>query len=180
MRRFYSSGTSASASAKEVAAAFLSSHAGKEHLQTQLLDANQLQRLNATLARPSSHLTPETGSVIPPCYHLAYFTPSQVEKDLGGDGSDTSFNPPGRFSRRMWAGGELEWTGGERGRLKIGNVVTERTKLVSAEEKTTRTGEEMVIVGVEKVFENKNGVGVVDRRYAFLIGDTWSCLSNKN
>lgn len=83
---------------------------------------------------------------------------------MGRDGTDTTFNPPRPFTRRMWAGGELEWVGGEKNRLKVGQEVTERTKLVSAEGKKTRAGEEMVVVGVEKQFENEHGVALIDRR----------------
>jgi hydroxyacyl-ACP dehydratase HTD2-like protein with hotdog domain len=95
---------------------------------------------------------------------LAYFTPSQVEEELGRDGTDTTFNPPRPFTRRMWAGGELEWIGGETNRLKIGQEVTETTKLVSAVGKNTRAGEEMVVVGVEKSYENERGVTLIDKR----------------
>jgi len=67
----------------------------------------------------------------------------------------------------MWAGGELEWKG-EENRLKIGQLVTETTRLVSAVGKKTRAGEEMVVVGVEKVYENGLGVALVDKRYGSL------------
>jgi hypothetical protein len=64
----------------------------------------------------------------------------------------------------MWAGGELEWVAGREKGLTIGQRVTETTRLVGAEGKRTRAGEEMVVVGVEKEFENEFGVAVVDRR----------------
>ena len=64
----------------------------------------------------------------------------------------------------MWAGGELEWVGGEANRLEVGQEVTETTKLVSAVGKKTRTGEEMVVVGVEKEYKNKKGLALIDRR----------------
>lgn len=64
----------------------------------------------------------------------------------------------------MWAGGELEWTGGEANRLKVGETVTETTKLVSAAGKKTKADEEMVVVGVEKIYENEHGVALIDRR----------------
>jgi hypothetical protein len=64
----------------------------------------------------------------------------------------------------MWAGGELEWIGGETNRLKVGQSVTETTKLVSVVGKKTRAGEEMVVVGVEKVYKNEKGVALIDKR----------------
>lgn len=133
--------------------------------QTQLLDANQLQRFSATLSRTElSESLPENDTPLPACYHLAYFTPSQIEQDLGRDGTDTTFNPPNPFTRRMWAGGELEWIQKDTGRLKVGQVVTERTELLSAEGKRTRAGEEMIVVAVEKQYENEHGLALVDRR----------------
>jgi hydroxyacyl-ACP dehydratase HTD2-like protein with hotdog domain len=161
IRRFYSS-----TSATSIASQFLSkSQSLPPHTQTQLLDANQLQRFSATLSRPElSQSLPKNGTLLPACYHLAYFTPSQVEEELGLDGTDTTFNPPSPFTRRMWAGGELEWIGREANRLKVGQEVTETTKLVSAVGKKTRVGEEMVVVGVEKIYENEHGVALIDKR----------------
>jgi hydroxyacyl-ACP dehydratase HTD2-like protein with hotdog domain len=87
-----------------------------------------------------------------------------LEEELGRDGTDTTFNPPSPFTRRMWAGGELEWTGREANRLKVGQGVTETTKLISAVGKKTSAGEEMVVVGVEKLYENEHGVALFDKR----------------
>ncbi len=163
-RRVYSSISSSSATS--VAAHFLTKTQSQPPLiQTQLLDANQLQRLSATLSRPElADSLPAHGTSLPPCYHLAYFTPAQVEEQLGSDGTDTSFNPPRPFTRRMWAGGEVEWMAGVGKGLCVGQEVRETTRLVSSVGKKTRAGEEMVVVGVEKRYENDHGVAVVDRR----------------
>lgn len=107
---------------------------------------------------------PPIDTSLPAGYHLVYFTPSQLEDQLGTDGTDTTFNPPKPFTRRMWAGGELRWTGKEN-LLRAGQSVTETSKLTSAEGKVTKKGEEMVVVGVEKMFENENGLALIDRRY---------------
>jgi hydroxyacyl-ACP dehydratase HTD2-like protein with hotdog domain len=152
--------------AASIASQFLSkSQLLPPHVQSQILDANQLQRLSATLSRSElSQALPKNGSALPPCYHLAYFTPAQVEEALGRDGTDTTFNPPSPFTRRMWAGGELEWLGGGNNKLRVGQQVTETTKLISAVGKKTREGEEMVVVGVEKAYENEDGVALIDKR----------------
>jgi hydroxyacyl-ACP dehydratase HTD2-like protein with hotdog domain len=102
-------------------------------------------------------------------YYLIYFTPAFVEGELGADGTDTSYNPEAPFTRRMWAGGEVRWPRGAGSKrpnlLRVRQEVRETTKVLSAEPKVVRkTGEEMVVVGVEMVFENKDGVAVVDRR----------------
>lgn len=76
--------------------------------QTQLLDGNQLQLFSATLSRSElAACVPKDGVELPAGYHLAYFTPSQLENDLGYDGTDTTYNAPKPFTRRMWAGGEV-------------------------------------------------------------------------
>jgi hydroxyacyl-ACP dehydratase HTD2-like protein with hotdog domain len=64
----------------------------------------------------------------------------------------------------MWAGGELRWAGAKKNLLRLGQRVSETTVVRSAEGKRTRAGEEMVVVGVEKRFENEAGWAVVDRR----------------
>ncbi|KAL4949411.1 hypothetical protein BDW69DRAFT_202859 [Aspergillus filifer] len=183
----FSSSTSASASASSIASSFLSRFQSLgPQTRTQTLDANQLRLLSLTLNRPSlfpsfptlsstssaSHTTPATeipdGTPLPAGYHLVYFTPAFLENELGADGTDTSYNPAHPFTRRMWAGGEVRWPRDGKGRvnpLRVGQMVSETTRVLSAEAKIIRkTGEEMVVVGVEKAFENEGGVAVVDRR----------------
>lgn len=81
----------------------------------------------------------------------------------------------------MWAGGEVKWPrqNGRVNPLRVGQEVTETTSVVSAEPKVVRkTGEEMIVVGVEKVFGNQDGVAVVDRRYLPpLVPCPLSCVS---
>ncbi|KAK2810708.1 hypothetical protein FQN50_002751 [Emmonsiellopsis sp. PD_5] len=145
--------------------------------RTQTLDANQLHLLSLTLNRStlypgspslSNAAPPASGTPVPPGHHLVYFTPAFLEGELGPDGTDASYNPEAPFTRRMWAGGEVRWPRGADGKpnlLRVGQEVRETTRMLSAEAKIVKkTGEEMVVVGVEKVFENENGVAVVDRR----------------
>ncbi|MCJ1300049.1 hypothetical protein MMC08_002843 [Hypocenomyce scalaris] len=168
LRRY--STTTSTPSATTIASSFLAQHAKSTPIiRTQLLDGNQLQRLSQTLGRSHLHPSlsilsspPPTGTPLPPGYHLAYFTPSALERDLGADGSDRSVNPAAPFTRRMWAGGEMRWEPGNA--LRVGEEVEERTRVVGCEAKVTGAGEEMVVVGVEKVFVGSKGVALVDRR----------------
>jgi hydroxyacyl-ACP dehydratase HTD2-like protein with hotdog domain len=162
LRRLYSTTIpSPNLSATETASLFLTrTTSTPPQTRTQTLDHNQLCLLSATLSRPPPA---SSAAAIPATHHLVYFTPSQPESALGADGSDTSYNPPPPFTRRMWAGGELRWAGSGN-LLRLGQRVGETTVVRRAEGKRTRAGEEMVVVGVEKTFENERGWAVVDKR----------------
>ncbi|KAJ0164858.1 Mesaconyl-C(4)-CoA hydratase [Colletotrichum tanaceti] len=166
------------ASAAAAAAELLDTFAGRDVVRRQLLDANQLQRLSLTLNRrelhrrggrdaslsvsPSADDAPAEGTPLPPGYHLVYFTPAGVEDELGADGTDRTFNAPAPFTRRMWAGGRMRFVGGTP--LRVGEEVEERTRLVAATPKTSRSGGPMVLVDVEKEFWGRDGLAVKDRR----------------
>ena len=105
---------------------------------------------------------PPSGTPLPPGYHLAYFTPAAVEDELGIDGTDKTFNPVEPFSRRMWAGGRMQWEVANP--LCVGDHVEEKTSLISATAKKSRSGHEMVLVEVEKRFSNQKGVALTDQR----------------
>jgi hydroxyacyl-ACP dehydratase HTD2-like protein with hotdog domain len=62
----------------------------------------------------------------------------------------------------MWAGGQLTWSQGNR--LRVGDTVTESTKVLSADAKVTKAGEQMIVVRVEKEFSNETGVALTDER----------------
>lgn len=139
-------------------------------IKTQTLDQTQIQSLSLTLNRPRlrrgaqslEEEAPRIGTPLPPGYHLVYFTPAALQHHLGKDGTDISYSPAEPFTRRMWAGGEIKWE--KENPLRVGEDAVEITNLISAEPKVTRTGEAMVVVGVEKIFENAKGLALVDRR----------------
>lgn len=149
-----------------LAAQFLrTSQALPLHTQTQLIDPSQLQRLTAMLSRRDSDALPKHRTPLPAGYHLAYFTPAQENGELGRDGTDTTFNAPFPYTRRMWAGGELRWVGGREGRMAVGDEVRETTRMVSCVVKEGRGGEGMLVVGVEKRFGVEGGrPSLVDTR----------------
>lgn len=166
-RRFFTTSLCRRASAAE-ASIEISERFGKGKpvsTRKQILDANQLQLLSITLNRSllSNNPTLE-GTPIPAGYHLVYFTPSIVESELGLDGTDRTVNPLAPYTRRMWAGGELTWAQDTDAILRVGQEVRETTKLLSAEPKQLKNGGEMLVVGVEKTFENANGIALTDRR----------------
>lgn len=158
--------------ATDAASKLLETFAGKDVTRKQLFEPNQLQRLSLTLNRKQLHPgidvsaePPKQGTPLPPGYHLVYFTPTGVESELGMDGTDKTFNAPAPFTRRMWAGGKMQFIEGTS--LKVGEEVEERTRLVGATPKKSRSGDEMVLVDVEKEFWGRDGLVVKDQRYAF-------------
>ncbi|GIK06898.1 hypothetical protein Aspvir_002551 [Aspergillus viridinutans] len=170
---------SQSDSASFIAASFLARFDSLgPQTRTQVLDSNQLQLLSLTLNRPTLYpnspvltnasASLQQGTPLPAGYHLVYFTPAFLESELGADGTDVSYNPETPFTRRMWAGGEVQWPRGPEGMpnpLRVGQEIQETTRVLSAEPKIVRrTGEEMIVVGVEKEFRNELGVAVLDRR----------------
>lgn len=158
-------------SAQDAAESMLEKYRGATMVQKQRLDPQQSQKLSLMLTRqdlqPGVNIVlepPKTGTHLPPGYHLVYMTPASIEGDLGADGSDKTYNPPGCFTRRMWAGGSMVWN--KRNNLCVGDDVEERTRLLSAVPKMSRSGHEMVLVELEKEFANSRGVALIDRRYA--------------
>ncbi|KAF6227192.1 hypothetical protein HO133_008634 [Letharia lupina] len=139
-------------------------------VRKQFLDPNQIQRLSLTLNRPRLYRVgqileneiPLNGTPLAPGYHLVYFTPAALPDHLGRDGTDISYSPAEPFTRRMWAGGRIDWV--KENPLRIGDEAIETTKLVFAKPKVTRAGEEIVVVGVKKTFENAKGLALFDRR----------------
>ncbi|KAF5706656.1 lactoylglutathione lyase [Fusarium globosum] len=148
----------------------------RQFVRRQILDANQVQKLALTLHRPSlggfdiQNQAPPNGTPLPPGYHLVYFTPGGLESELGADGTDTSFNAPFAFTRRMWGGGRIEWaasssflsTAGPE--LRVGDEVEEATSLISATPKESRSAGEMVLVEVKKEYHGPRGLALTDYR----------------
>lgn len=56
---------------------------------------------------PSDPIQPR--APLPYGAHLAFFHPRTPERLLRADGTDADFCPPAPFTRRMWAGGRMEW-----------------------------------------------------------------------
>lgn len=153
--------------AREAAERLVDAHALTVLTRRQQIDVNQLQKLSLTLNRPKingidvRNYPPPDGTPLPAGYHLVYFTPNGLESELGADGSDQIFNAGPEYPRRMWAGGEMFWTGEE---LRAGEVAEESTRLLRATPKRSKGGEYMLVVDVEKEIYGPRGLVVVDTR----------------
>ncbi|KAI5458624.1 hypothetical protein BGZ63DRAFT_391765 [Mariannaea sp. PMI_226] len=159
------------ATAAEAASYLLENFSGNAITRHQYIDGNQLQKLALTLGQTTidgqdiSAGPPAVGTPVPHGYHLAYFTPDGTEQELGEDGTDRTFNASAPFTRRMWAGGKMKWSApGEGGLLRVGDGVEERTRLVSATAKKSKSAGEMVLVEVEKEFWGPDGLALTDQR----------------
>jgi len=111
------------------------------------------------------------GSSVIPTEHLTFFTPRVSSTSLGLDGSDTPFNPPGGiFTRRMWAGGRMEWkkeSNESLKRMKVGDQIWEKTFVEEAELKKLGNGGEMILVWARKEFGQEDDLEnplLIDRR----------------
>lgn len=147
----------------------MDSFSGSTVIRRQAIDANQLQKLCLTLGRTTldgkdiSNSAPAVGTPVPPGYHLVYFTSGGTETELGADGTDVTFNSPAPFTRRMWAGGKMKWPATSQ-MLRVGDEVEERTRLVSATAKKSRSVGDMVLVEVEKEIWGTQGRVLIDQR----------------
>lgn len=154
--------------AAEAASYMMDQFANKVTKRSQFIDSNQLQQLAVMLGRPVlnghdiSRTSVPAGTPIPSAHHLVYFTPMELESQLGADGSDRTFNAPAPFTRRMWAGGHMKFD--KSNPLRVGEEAEESTRLISAVAKTSRSAGEMVLVEVEKKIHGSRGLALVDTR----------------
>ena len=101
------------------------------------------------------------GMPLPPLWHWLYFLPRHRQGELGPDGHARrgDFLPPVPLPRRMWAGGELQWHGGNP--LRVG----ERVERVSTVESVTRkegSAGELVFVRVRHEIGNDRGLALTE------------------
>lgn len=110
------------------------------------LRSEYLNDLYVTLpTRDGSHKPfrpPEDGDRLQPGHHLVFFHPRNPESVLRADGTDADFCPPEPFTRRMWAGGKMEW----KKPLTLGTKVTSVSVIDSLEKKGFDKGKPMVFV----------------------------------
>jgi hypothetical protein len=88
-------------------------------------------------------VAPTQGSPLDYGHHLAFFHPRNPESALRWDGTDADFCPPEPFTRRMWAGGRIEWKGAD---LRVGEGATARCEVLDVQEKGLNKAPPMVFV----------------------------------
>ncbi|MGI5130893.1 FAS1-like dehydratase domain-containing protein [Pseudonocardia sp. CA-107938] len=103
---------------------------------TARIDAWASTAFAALLDQPSPVRGP--GDPLPPLWHAFHLLDVHRQADLGADGHPVgaAFQPPMEHRRRMFAGGRLTVTAP----LRVGDVVTRRSRLLSATAKQGRSG----------------------------------------
>lgn len=111
--------------------------------------------LAATLSHPAAPL-PDTsdGAVMPPLWHWGAFNAYPGMDELGPDGHPRlgGFLPPVPLERRMWAAGDLTFTG----QLRIGETLHRSSEIAAVTRKQGAAGS-MVFVTVAHVTEGAEG-----------------------
>lgn len=104
---------------------------------------------------------PSPGPELPPMWHGFHLLDHPAQADLGDDGhpADGRFLPPLPERRRMFAGGRLE----VRAPLRVGDLVTRHSSLVSAVPKSGRSGP-MVLVTVRHELAVDGATAVVEEQ----------------
>ncbi|KAL4067963.1 hypothetical protein J3A83DRAFT_4097193 [Scleroderma citrinum] len=78
---------------------------------------------------------PEEGTPLAYGHHLAFFHPRNPETALCPDGTDGEFCPPEPFTRRMWAGGTMQWNTNPACILRVGEKARAVSNVASVEKK---------------------------------------------
>jgi len=137
---------------------------GRTRSDHDLITPFPISAMTAVMERGASgpetgHLT--AGAPVPPGWHWLFFKRAAHRADLGEDGHERrgGFLPPLPQPRRMWAGGRLRF--GEP--LRLGDTATRRSKILSVEEKTGRSGA-LVFVTVEHEVSTVRGVAVLEEQ----------------
>ncbi|WP_224823894.1 MaoC family dehydratase N-terminal domain-containing protein [Cognatishimia sp. MH4019] len=117
-------------------------------------------QIHATLA-PSTASAPATGTPMPALWHWMAFPPTAPMSELGSDGHPKlgGFLPDLGRSRRMWAGGALEF----KAPLHVDEQLTKSSTIRSITEKDGPTGP-MSFVTVDHEISGEAGVAIRERQ----------------
>lgn len=128
---------------------------GRSEKREDLITAAPMAALSATLDRDDP--VPRDGSALPPLWHWIYFTPLTRHSEIGEDGHARrgGFLPPVPLTRRMWAGGRLDFVQP----LRVGETATRVSTIKDVTLKEGRTGA-LVFVCVRHEFSNARGLAL--------------------
>jgi len=131
--------------------AHLKTWLGREQVADDVLSAGAVRAMSATL-----DLTPPvelTGYTLPALWHWLYFFPTTPASELADDGhaEKGGFIPPIPLSRRMWAGGCLEFFLP----LCVGDRVQRVSRITNIQHKTGASGELVFVTLNHDIFRGR-------------------------
>ncbi|KAI0374944.1 hypothetical protein BV20DRAFT_961178 [Pilatotrama ljubarskyi] len=100
-----------------------------------------------------AYTPPQEGAPLGYGHHLVFFHPRNPESALRSDGTDTDFCPPEPFTRRMWAGGRMEW----KRPLCVGDRATALATIGAVSKKGFEKGTPMVFVSQKIEYRKRDG-----------------------
>ncbi|MBM3482545.1 MAG: acyl-CoA dehydrogenase [Alphaproteobacteria bacterium] len=137
----------------------LGSWVGRERVTTDIIAADRLARLAATLDRGDPD--PKPGDPLPPCWHWMFFYESTPLAGVGPDGHPArgGFLPPIDKPRRMWAGSRIRFIDPPR----VGEAVQRLSRIASVTEKEGKSGQ-LVFVTVVHEISTSRGLAISEEQ----------------
>lgn len=128
---------------------------GKTDVAEDVVTAGLVDRFRATMDEDAPPA--RDGEPAPQAIHWCLAPSSARQSEIAGDGhaAKGGFLPPVPLPRRMWAGSRIEF----RSDLRVGDVVTRRSRVEKVDYKQGRTGE-LVFVRVSHEYETARGLAV--------------------
>ena len=132
---------------------------GKTQEASDTVTVQLVKALRATLFLDIG--APKTGDAAPVTTHWCLAQPVAPMNELGPDGHPArgGFLPPVPLSRRMWAGGHLEFLD----TLRVGDDVTRLSKISDVAMKSGSTGI-LCFIAVEHIITTPRGIAIKERQ----------------
>lgn len=143
--------------AQKIAISTLQRFQSNKFVKTQRLSSFQDHLLRLCLEPYTPTKMEFNTRTLPQFHHSAFFPQFAVpEREIGSDGTDTQFNAPSPFCKRMYAGGSLEWGPVD---PKLEDVLSEHTEIESVSAKERKGSVPMLVVGLKKTFRPTVQIG---------------------
>ena len=132
---------------------------GKTETVTDTVNPTPMAALAATLDLDAPR--PQAGDAVPPLAHWLYFLDVHRQSELAPDGHLKlgAFLPPVPLSRRMWAGGRIEFARP----LRVGETYTRTSRIADVQHKEGRSGS-LIFVLIRHEIGNAEGIAVTEEQ----------------
>ncbi|KAG1559315.1 hypothetical protein G6F49_003723 [Rhizopus delemar] len=131
----------------------------KKRVATDTITASQINLLGNTLDHPKFNYDqlPQEGTAIPLGWHLVFFPVRVPEKELAREGYHKDWSPPGNYTHRIWAGGQVDWV--VKNPLRVGDKITMEASLRDVQFK-----DDSVFVWVNRTIHNQHRLALSESR----------------